>query len=454
MSLKNTLFRRNDGSAAFEIGQFQKQHALSDVLELRRVALRCYFSEKDPLMQHSPLPLSPLAPLRARLLNSLIHRALPLEFTADAGTETDTLCRLEANGKVAAVESPAPFAPAATLFVLTGDSLWKAELSSLEALALRPELAAWRTPHLEEGEGGPRKNEFSALPEALSLAVLERLFGPALDKLAHWLGCETKFTSAPLSETAWADPLPLTLTLPGGEDLYLRLFWSDERAARFVLERLESLPPRVVSDTTGMVADAMLRCPVEVGGMTLSPEEAAALAPGDILLPERWTPETPRLLLPGAASLVCRLENGVLSVLGRDATQPPRPGEPSDLNEVVMTESVSDPAETPENSSGAENAPLLQREELNAMELPVTFELASLSLRVEEVAALAPGYTFALSGDASSVPVFLRVGGRITAKGRLLDVGGMPGVQITGMALDGDGNGEGLSDTESQAREN
>ena len=119
-----------------------------------------------------------------------------------------------------------------------------------------------------------------------------------------------------------------------------------------------------------------------------------------------------------------------------------------------MTESVSDPAETPENSSGAENAPLLQREELNAMELPVTFELASLSLRVEEVAALTPGYTFALSGDASSVPVFLRVGGRIAAKGRLVDVGGMPGVQITGMALDGDGNGEGLSDTESQAREN
>ncbi|HJA08792.1 MAG TPA: hypothetical protein H9962_06355, partial [Candidatus Mailhella merdigallinarum] len=28
MSLKTTLFRRNDGSAAFEIGQFQKQNAL------------------------------------------------------------------------------------------------------------------------------------------------------------------------------------------------------------------------------------------------------------------------------------------------------------------------------------------------------------------------------------------------------------------------------------------
>ena len=28
MSLKTTLFRRNDGSAAFEMGQFQKQNAL------------------------------------------------------------------------------------------------------------------------------------------------------------------------------------------------------------------------------------------------------------------------------------------------------------------------------------------------------------------------------------------------------------------------------------------
>ena len=32
MSLKTTLFRRNDGSAAFEMGQFQKQHALGKLI--------------------------------------------------------------------------------------------------------------------------------------------------------------------------------------------------------------------------------------------------------------------------------------------------------------------------------------------------------------------------------------------------------------------------------------
>ena len=36
MSLKTTLFRRNDGSAAFEIGQFQKQNALDDASSAKR----------------------------------------------------------------------------------------------------------------------------------------------------------------------------------------------------------------------------------------------------------------------------------------------------------------------------------------------------------------------------------------------------------------------------------
>ena len=40
MSLKTTLFRRNDGSAAFEIGQFQKQNAL----------------KTSPIPRPSPLP--------------------------------------------------------------------------------------------------------------------------------------------------------------------------------------------------------------------------------------------------------------------------------------------------------------------------------------------------------------------------------------------------------------
>ena len=173
---------------------------------------------------------------------------------------------------------------------------------------------------------------------------------------------------------------------------------------------------------------------------------AASLAPGDILLPERWTPEAPRLLLPGDTALACRLENGVLSVLGPDATLPSPCGGYPDSSEVTMTESVSEHA--------AGGTPLLDREAVAALELPVTFELARLSLRVEEIAALAPGYTFALNGDASSVPVLLRIGGRIAARGRLVDVGGMPGVQITGMADAAGGSAEESANPESRAEGN
>ena len=45
MSLKTTLFRRNDGSAAFEIGQFQKQNALR--IRRAEVRLRRAFQERN-----------------------------------------------------------------------------------------------------------------------------------------------------------------------------------------------------------------------------------------------------------------------------------------------------------------------------------------------------------------------------------------------------------------------
>ena len=44
-SLKTTLFRRNDGSAAFEIGQFQKQNALR--IRKAEVRLRRAFQERN-----------------------------------------------------------------------------------------------------------------------------------------------------------------------------------------------------------------------------------------------------------------------------------------------------------------------------------------------------------------------------------------------------------------------
>lgn len=108
--------------------------------------------------------LPSLPPLRARLLNALVSRALPLDFAADAGTTPPAVCRLDVNGGAAAAEGGAPFASGAELFLLTGDSVWKVELSSLEALSLRPELAAWRAGAAGEAGGLPSGNDFPHCP--------------------------------------------------------------------------------------------------------------------------------------------------------------------------------------------------------------------------------------------------------------------------------------------------
>ena len=62
-------------------------------------------------------------------------------------------------------------------------------------------------------------------------------------------------------------------------------------------------------------------------------------------------------------------------------------------------------------------------------------------LRLDELAALVPGHTLALGGETPSPVVDIRVAGQLLAQGRLVDVGGMPGVQITRMHAAGQDGG-------------
>ena len=54
---------------------------------------------------------------------------------------------------------------------------------------------------------------------------------------------------------------------------------------------------------------------------------------------------------------------------------------------------------------------------------------------------LVPGHTLALGGETPSPVVDIRVAGQLLAQGRLVDVGGMPGVQITRMHAAGQDGG-------------
>lgn len=372
-----------------------------------------------------------LPPLQARLVNALVCRALPLTVLLDAGTEQPVPCTLSFNVAAATAEQDVPFVPAAVLYLSSGEDLWQLEWSSLEALALRPDLAAWRSA-LPVGE-----QTFARLPGELCLAVLERLLVPALQQLGPFLGCELRCAGAPQTGIAWGGPLPLRLDLPGGEAVFLRLSWAKEDAARYVLERLEQLPMRTEAGGRFM---GTLACPLEAGRMHLSADEAATLVPGDVLLPESWAPGMPRLRLPQGRALACRLGEGILSVLGPDMGDPGR--EPAEKgSEDGMSEEHLAPTGAVQGDGTAAESATVEPASVGALELPVAFEIGRLHLRLDELAALVPGHTLALGGETPSPVVDIRVAGQLLAQGRLVDVGGMPGVQITRMHAAGQDGG-------------
>lgn len=367
------------------------------------------------------LALPAFSPLKARLLNALVCRALPLSVALDAGTASQVVCRLSINGTAASREHEPPCTPAATLFLRSGDGLWRLEWSSLEALALRPELADWRRSQPVECQN------FSLLPQELCLAVLERLLTPALARLGDLLGCDVRCTATPADDPGWEGPLPLVLRLPDGQAIFLRLFWAEESAARMLLEQMERLPLHRVRPPR--LAESFA-CPLEAGSMHLSVQEVRELDTGDVLLPEVWTMDMPRLRLPRGRALACRLAEGILSVLGPDAGTPDGDHAENTSEEGMNEAQNAAPAEDAQEQAVAEE-PLMESTALDSLELSVVFEIGRLHLRLDELASLTPGHTFALGGSACSPVVDVRVAGRVLAQGRLVDVGGMPGVQIT-----------------------
>ena len=65
----------------------------------------------------------------------------------------------------------------------------------------------------------------------------------------------------------------------------------------------------------------------------------------------------------------------------------------------------------------------------NDIDIRLSFELDRRLITVGELEALTPGYTFSINSDAQS-PVTIRAKGKAIARGRLVDMNGVLGVQI------------------------
>ncbi len=244
------------------------------------------------------------------------------------------------------------------------------------------------------------------LGRQVALAEPELALGGALSGALSALGCEAarRLTSEPVRIATLPEGRPIELEvtlLVDGHPYALAL-----RAWASLLE--PEFPPNL-----GLLADARLELRLVVALSSARRAELENLQPGDAWFPgEGWFLDR---TLAGRAVLASEAaERGVWVDLARDGKVVLRQGTAALPLDTMATDgpSASELAEV-------------------ALEAPVVVrvELASVSLSAREVASLKPGDVLE-SQRRIGEPVVLRVGGRVIARGDLVDVEGELGVRI------------------------
>jgi len=208
----------------------------------------------------------------------------------------------------------------------------------------------------------------------------------------------------------------LTITL-GARQARARVWMPERTLARASAPTAAELPAEL-----GQVP---ARLAARLGRASLPAREVAALATGDVLLPDELgcvrgasgAPEPSELaLVSRGGGVVVRLEreggDWVVRGLAREAM--PRA---ATLAEAAMTESKNEVVRAGELAVVAE------------LPVEVSIELGRIELRVSELAALVPGRVISARIPVGG-PVELRAGGHTVAIGELVDIEGELGVRI------------------------
>ncbi|MBP3730130.1 MAG: FliM/FliN family flagellar motor switch protein, partial [Mailhella sp.] len=137
----------------------------------------------------------------------------------------------------------------------------------------------------------------------------------------------------------------------------------------------------------------------EAGYVFLNADAASNLQAGDVLMPDTWTPPATIRALFWQGSSACKIMECSFS-------------EGKATISTCLTE-----------SDDMENI-------ANELEIRLSFELERRMISIADLETLSPGYVFDLECDAQS-PVTVRANGKPIALGRIVDINGTIGVQLT-----------------------
>ncbi|MBR3880806.1 MAG: type III secretion system cytoplasmic ring protein SctQ [Mailhella sp.] len=240
-------------------------------------------------------------------------------------------------------------------------------------------------------------------------AVLRALLTELADTLQQGLRVPVSIRSIRI-ESAVAEPsslgLGVTARLSGtaglpDQSLFLSLIPHSAEAAVALADAIRVLPRSNTPNFKGLQT-LPLELAFESGYLFLNRNDAEALASGDVLIPEVWYSS----------------ENRTLLRLCRGGTPP-----------LTAFCSFADGKAVLESPLSSEVEPDMPNEH-NDIDIRLSFELDRTTITLGELSSLAPGYVFPLACDAQT-PVTIRANGKAIARGRLVDMDGTLGVQIS-----------------------
>lgn len=403
----------------------------------------------------SPWRVPARSPLAVGFFNAAsrlgTHWRAALDCGAAGAPERTVALRLLSPAACAALEErfrtgEAPL-PEVRLEMIFAGAYWTLGLSSASLLSLHGFFAD------EEMAGiDPR-----SLPEPLCAAVADELTRPVREALGRLLGDAVSLErfafrapsvegresalpaplaaafalDAPLDAAAAAPAAPASgaVKMRDAQSVLLTLFAPLARegekprlavdAFNRLLAALRALQGQGATATAddALVSESALvfEAAFVAGRTTLSQKEYAGLAAGDVIVADAWLPAENALEL-------CILGAG-----GRAWCAPLRLN--PELNEAALEADLEDAAGA--MHAAAAEVRREEKEMLNTDELDVTltFEIERQAVKLGDLKRMKAGYVMRLAADPAS-PVTVLANGRPVARGRLVDVNGVLGVEL------------------------